>query len=128
MLSSMTVNTQNGEKLLEAKGRQDRLMAHAQLLVKNSNQRNFPIFILDEISRGLEPLGLWLLALSIEGDDVSIEGNALSHKAVGEFIQRLEESTMFGRLVRMETQPHTIHEDHVMQKFSLQFTTPGSKL
>jgi len=128
MLSSMIANTQNGEKLLEAQDRQGRLMAHAQFLAKNNKQRNLPILILDEISRSLESLDLWLLALSIEGNDVSIEGNALSHKAVGQFIQSLEESTMFGRLVRMETQPHTLHEDHVTQKFSLQFTTQGPEL
>ncbi|GJL63151.1 MAG: hypothetical protein NPIRA04_18050 [Nitrospirales bacterium] len=128
MLSSMIANTQNDKKRLEAKGRQSRLMPHAQFLAKDSRRRNLPILILDEISQSLEPLDLWLLALSIEGDDVFIEGKALSHKAVGQFIQSLEESRMFGRLIRMETQPHILHEDHVMQKFSLQFTTQGLAL
>jgi len=127
-LATMIANTGSGEMLLNAPDQSRRLMAQAQFLARTGEQQIFPIRILYEISRSAEPFGIWLSALSIEEDDVVIEGNALSHRDVGQFLQTLEESIMIGRLVRMETQPQTLHEDTIMQKFSLQFTTqrPGS--
>jgi len=127
MLASISANKSNDETLLDMQSRHDRLMAPAKFLAKYREDHYLPIRILDDISQSLEPLDLWLLALSIESDDVLIEGNALSHKDVGRFIQNLEESSSLKRLIKMETQPYIVDNDNVMQKFSLQFTTQISK-
>jgi len=88
------------------------------------DKKILPIAILDEISKSLEPLELWLVALSINQQDVSIEGQALSRKDVRQFIGILEENSIFGQLSRMETQPQH-SRGKVIQQFSLQFTTQG---
>ncbi|MGB0910864.1 MAG: PilN domain-containing protein [Nitrospirales bacterium] len=81
-----------------------------------------PIAVLDEVSSSLEPLELWLLTLSIDQPDVSIEGVALSSTDVSKFIGNLEDSSMFGQLIRMETHSRRIQGEGV-QHFTLQFTT-----
>ena len=86
----------------------------------DSREKFLPIQVLDEISRSIDPLEAWLIGLSIDGRDVSVEGWALSREDVTQFIRNLEEAVIFGHLMRMETQPQK-NNGRVVQQFSVQF-------
>ncbi|GJL56558.1 MAG: hypothetical protein NPIRA02_36900 [Nitrospirales bacterium] len=122
-LALLVANVEDSAQLVEKQDPSGRFTAYEQFWGKAREQQHIlPILILDELSRSLEPFGIWLIALSIEEDDVVLEGDALSHGDVGLFVQALEESSIFRQWVRMETQPHVNQHDNMMQKFSLQFT------
>ncbi len=120
MLAAVVTNNQTDESFRE---RQGQLRAYVEFLTRNDEEKYFSVFALDEISKSLEPLGVWLIALSVDQQDVVIEGKALSRKDIGRFIENIEESEVFGKLVKMETQLHGIIRGEVIRKFSLQFTT-----
>ncbi len=100
---------------------QDVLLTQAYSRRVHDDDSSVPIMVLDEVSKSLEPLALWLMALSIERHDVSIEGFALSRRDIAKFIGNLEGSSMFGQLIRMESHSHHINGEDV-QRFTLQFT------
>ncbi len=118
-LMALVEANRQGENL---KKRQDLLLAKTHSLTVHNEQHAMPIAVLDKVSNSLEPLELWLLTLSIDQPDVSIEGLAVSSTDVSTFIGNLEDSSIFGKLIRMETHPRHLHGSAV-QHFTIKFTT-----
>ena len=101
---------------------QDPLRTQVSSRTLQGDQPALPIVVFDEISKGLNPLGLWLEALTIERNEVSIQGFALTRRDVAKFIRNLETSSIFGALIRMETDSRHVHGEDI-QQFTVQFTT-----
>ncbi len=99
----------------------DPLITEVYSRMLQGDQHSLPIVVFDEISKSLEPLELWLVALTIEHNEVSIEGLALSRGDIAKFIRNLETSSIFGELIRMETDSRHIHGEDI-QQFTFQFT------
>ena len=117
-LANIITNNTEGHQLIE---KHAAMVAQRNFLAGQESLKYLPIHALDEISRSIDPLEVWLIGLSIDGQDVSIEGMSLSRKDVGQFITNLEASSIFSELIKMETQPQQSN-GRVIQQFSLQFT------
>lgn len=118
MLTTVGSGSRNDE--IEEKRRV--LRARSQLLAGNHAEKFLSVRVLDEISRSLDPLGLWLVALSIDEREVSIEGRALTRSAVSQFVKALEETSIFGEVKRLELRPQNMRAESLHQ-FVFIFTT-----
>ena len=115
-LTRVIKNNNKGQQL---RAKQAMMISQTPYL-PGSGGKFLPVQVLDEISRSIDPLEVWLIGLSLDGPDVSIEGRALSRGDVTQFIRNLEEASIFGHLIRMETQPQK-NNGRVLQQFSFQF-------
>ena len=109
------------EKLQRMRDISDQHQARAQLLEPTVQQKLFPVMTLDEISRSLSPLDVWLTALSIDQQQVSIEGKSLSRTDIHKFVENLEQSAIFASLTRLHIQPLPSIETEGLQQFSFEF-------
>lgn len=78
-----------------------------------------PIRVLDEISKNLEPLKLWLTGLSLEGSRVNLEGKAISNSEIVEFISNLKKSPVFSGVALVESR-QTLEGNIPVYQFTLQ--------
>jgi type IV pilus assembly protein PilN len=74
-----------------------------------------PVKVLDHVSQSLEPLKLWLVRLSIKGNDVELEGKALTNDDVVEFVNNLRRTEHFTNIRLVETRAGTEAKASVYQ-------------
>ncbi|HKW86219.1 MAG TPA: PilN domain-containing protein [Nitrospiraceae bacterium] len=86
------------KKLLEDKNR---------IIEQLEKARVGPVRVLDYVSRGLEPLKLWLVRLSIKGNNVEVEGRALTNDDVVEFVNNLRQTDYFSSILLRESRAGT---------------------
>ncbi len=77
-----------------------------------------PVELLEAVSRSV-PDGLWLLELKQTGLVVQIEGRATSLTALTDFVERLQTSGHFGRLVDIVTTNMEVVQDASVVRFAL---------
>ena len=92
-----------------------------QLLKPTVQQKLFPVMTMDEISRSLSQLDIWLTALSIDQEQVSIQGKSFSRSDIHTFMENLEQSAIFSKLTRLHIQPLQSIETESLQHFSFEF-------
>ena len=66
-----------------------------------------PVHVMDHISRSLEPLKLWIVRLSVKGNDVELEGRALTNDEIVEFVNNLRRTEYFSSVRLAETRSGT---------------------
>jgi type IV pilus assembly protein PilN len=54
-----------------------------------------PVKVLDHVSHSLEPLKLWLVRVGMNGQDIDLEGRALTNDDVVEFVNNLRRTDYF---------------------------------
>ncbi len=74
------------KKLLEDKNR---------IIEQLEKRRGGPVKVLDEISKGLDPLKLWLTRLTVKGKKVTLQGKALENDDVVGFVNNLRRGEVF---------------------------------
>lgn len=62
-----------------------------------------PVRILDYVSQSLEPLKLWIVRLHAKGKEVEVEGRALTHDDIAEFVTNLRRTDYFDSVRLLET-------------------------
>ena len=74
------------KKLLEDKNR---------IIDQLEKSRVGPVKVLDYVSQSLEPLKLWLVRVGVNGQNIDLEGRALTNDDVVEFVNNLRRTDYF---------------------------------
>ena len=74
-----------------------------QIIEQLKKNQSGPVRVLDEISRNLEPLKIWLVSLSVTGGSVQIDGMAITNTDIVEFISGLKASKNFTDISLIES-------------------------
>lgn len=100
------------KKLLEDKNR---------VIDELEKSRAGPVRVLDYVSQSLNPLNLWLTRLSVKGNDIELEGRALTNDDVVTFVNNLRQADYFGNIRLVESRSGTESKLNVYQ-FKLNLT------
>lgn len=82
------------DRVEELVAERSRLEQYVGLIHALRRSQRGPIHMLDQLSRAI-PEGLWLAQLDQDGDEVIVEGRALTLSALSEFVANLERSGYF---------------------------------
>ena len=82
--------------------------------------RSGPVKVLDQVSRSIEPLKLWLLKLSLTNGTVEIEGRALTNDDIVEFVNNLRRTEAFNSIQLVESRASTENKINLFS-FKLKF-------
>ena len=103
----------------------DKLKERSKQVEQIINARTNPKQILEKIARSI-PEDIWLKTLKIDKDSkILIEGSAGTYTSIGEFVQRANESTYFGKtlsLVSSKTEQESSDNENRIENFNLQGT------
>jgi type IV pilus assembly protein PilN len=69
--------------------------------------RTGPVRVMDYVSQGVDPLKLWIVRLNMKGNDVELEGRALTNDDVVEFVNNLRRTNYFTNIRLAETRSGT---------------------
>lgn len=86
------------KKLLEDKNK---------IIDQLEKSRGGPVRVMDYVSQSLDPLKLWLVSMSVKGNDVELDGRALTNDDVVEFVNNLRRTDFFGSIRLSETRSAT---------------------
>ncbi len=103
------------KKLLEDKNR---------IIEQLEKSRSGPVRVLDYVSQSLEPLKVWLVRLSVQGNNVELEGRALSNDDIVEFVNNLRRTDYFANIRLLESRSAQESKINVYQ-FKLGFALKG---
>jgi type IV pilus assembly protein PilN len=108
-------NFEQRKKLLEDKNR---------IIDQLEKARVGPVKVLDHVSQSLDPLKLWLVRVSINGQDIDLEGRALTNDDVVEFVNNLRRTDYFMNINLHESR--SVQESQVgVYSFKLGFRLKG---
>ncbi|HEV8540230.1 MAG TPA: PilN domain-containing protein, partial [Nitrospiraceae bacterium] len=96
---------------LNKKALEDKNRAIEQL----EKARAGPVHVMDHISRSLEPMKLWIVRMSVKGNDVELEGRALSNDDIVEFVNNLHRTEYFSTIRLAETRSSTEAKVNIYQ-------------
>ena len=104
-----TKSTQVAKLKEQVKAVQDFEEKKRQLEAKNriidelEKSRTGPVKVLDHVSQSLNPLKVWLVRMSLKGNNVELEGRAMTNDDVVEFVNNLRRTEQFGAIKLMES-------------------------
>lgn len=93
-------------KLLEDKNR---------IIDQLEKSRSGPVRVLDHVSQSLDPLKLWLVGLSVKGNNVELDGRALTNDDVVEFVNNLRRTDYFSSIQLLESRSASESKVNVYQ-------------
>jgi type IV pilus assembly protein PilN len=85
---------ENNKKVLEEKNR---------VIEQLKKNQGVPVRLLDEISRSMDPLKIWLSAITEQESKVDIDGKAITNSDVVEFINKLKNTRFFTDIQLIES-------------------------
>ena len=100
------------------------LVTRSHLMDQSFRKKIVPVTLMDVISRSLDPLNLWLHRVSVNGENVEINGRGGKPEDVLTFVNTLERSQIWRNLLGIETKTESFQGLAVYQ-FSLRFTLDG---
>jgi len=103
------------KKLLEDKNR---------IIDQLEKSRGGPVRVMDFVSQSLDPLKLWLVSMTVKGNEVELDGRALTNDDVVEFVNNLRRTEFFGAIRLAETRSSTEGKANVFH-FKLNLTLKG---
>jgi len=103
------------KKMLEDKNR---------IIDQLEKSRVGPVKVMDHVSQSLEPLKLWLVRVGVTGQNIDIEGRALSNDDVVEFVNNLRRTDYFTDINLQESRAAVESQISVYQ-FKLGFRLKG---
>ena len=80
--------------------------------------------LLDSISRSVNPLSLWLLRLELDETNVEIQGRGLRGRDIQSFVDSLERTTIWEKLLVIEMDKES-YQGVPVYRFGLRFTIKG---
>jgi type IV pilus assembly protein PilN len=83
-----------------------------------------PVKVLDHVSQSLEPLKLWLVKVGVNGQNIDLEGRALTNDDVVEFVNNLRRTDYFTDINLQESRAALESQISVYQ-FKLGFRLKG---
>jgi type IV pilus assembly protein PilN len=83
-----------------------------------------PVKVLDHVSQSLEPLKLWLVRVSLNGQNIELEGRAMTNDDVVEFVNNLRRTDYFMNIDLQESKAATENQINIYQ-FKLGFRLKG---
>jgi len=83
-----------------------------------------PVKVLDHVSQSLDPLKLWLVRVGVNGQNIDLEGRALSNDDVVEFVNNLRRTDYFTNIDLQESRSAVESQLSVYQ-FKLAFRLKG---
>jgi type IV pilus assembly protein PilN len=86
--------------------------------------RGGPVRVMDFVSQSLDPLKLWLVSMSVKGNEVELDGRALTNDDVVEFVNNLRRTEFFGAIRLAETRSSAEGKTNVFH-FKLHLTLKG---
>lgn len=103
-------------KQVEDFERKKKLLEDKNRIIEQLEKARFgPVRVLDYVSRSLEPLKLWLVRLSIKGNNVEVEGRALTNDDVVEFVNNLRQTDYFSSIQLRESRSGTEGKINIYQ-------------
>jgi type IV pilus assembly protein PilN len=103
------------KKLLEDKNR---------IIDQLEKSRVGPVKVLDHVSQSLDPLKLWLVRVAVNGQNIDLEGRALTNDDVVEFVNNLRRTDYFTDINLHESRSAVESQISVYQ-FKLGFRLKG---
>lgn len=101
-----------------------RLEDQNRIIDQLEKSRGGPVRVMDFVSQSLDPLKLWLVSMTVKGNDVELEGRALTNDDVVEFVKNLRRTDYFGTIRLGETRSATEGKTGLFQ-FRLSLSTKG---
>ncbi len=74
-----------------------------EVIEQLKKNQSVPVRLLDNLSRSLDPLKIWLNNISAQGIQVDIDGKAITNSDIVELINRLKDSKMFSDVQLIES-------------------------
>jgi type IV pilus assembly protein PilN len=105
-------NFENNKKILEEKNR---------IIEQLKKNQGAPVRLLDDISRSMDPLKIWLTTISAQGSQVDIDGKAITNSDIVEFINNLKNTKFFSDIQLIESR-QDIELNVPIYKFKLRCT------
>lgn len=87
-------NYENNKKALEEKNR---------IIEQLKKNQGVPVRLLDEISRSMDPLKIWLGSITAQGSQVDIDGKAITNSDIVEFINKMKNTNFFTDIQLIES-------------------------
>src|SRR5689334_14353316 len=83
-----------------------------------------PVKVMDHVSQSLEPLKLWLMRVAVTGQNIELEGRALTNDDVVEFVKNLRRTDYFADISLQESRAAVESQVSLFQ-FKLAFRLKG---
>ena len=83
--------------------RRKQLEAKNRIIDQLEKSRTGPVKVLDHVSQSLNPLKVWLVRMNLKGNNVELEGRALTNDDIVEFVNNLRRTDQFGAIKLMES-------------------------
>jgi type IV pilus assembly protein PilN len=83
-----------------------------------------PVKVLDHVSQSLEPLKLWLVRVGVNGQNIDLEGRALTNDDVVEFVNNLRRTDYFTDINLQESRA-ALESQITVYQFKLVFRIKG---
>jgi type IV pilus assembly protein PilN len=83
-----------------------------EIIEKLTRNQSMPVKILDEMSKRLVD-GVWLRAMTISRDNISVDGVGFTNADIVNFVQTLKESELFNNVVLLETRQGKLEGEEV---------------
>ncbi len=103
------------KKLLEDKNR---------IIDQLEKSRAGPVRVLDYVSQSIEPLRIWLVRLNVKGNNIEVEGKAMTNDDVVAFVNNLRKTDYFTNIWLQESRSATDNKVSVYQ-FKVGFSLKG---
>jgi type IV pilus assembly protein PilN len=85
---------EKNKKILEDKNR---------IIEQLKKNQGAPVRLLDELSKSMEPLKIWLTTVSEQGPQVEVEGKAITNSDIVEFINNMKNTKFFTDIQLIES-------------------------
>ena len=102
----------------QASARRGELTERLALISRLRSDQKGPLSLLETVSRSL-PDGLWLLDLTQKGYGVQIEGRATTLTAVTDFVEKMQNSSLFKHPVEIVTTSMEAVEEASLVRFAI---------
>lgn len=102
---------QLNEKIKEVKNYEalnEKFKARKQVIEDLRKNQSVPVKVLDEVSMRLTE-GIWLRTLTINADNVTINGTGFNNNDIVTWVQALKDSPMFTEIILQSTQKQVVN-------------------
>lgn len=112
------------KKVDDFEQKKKRLEDQNRIIDQLEKSRAGPVRVMDFVSQSLDPLKLWLVSMTVKGNDVELEGRALTNDDVVEFVKNLRRTDYFSTIRLGETRSATEGKTGLFQ-FKLSLSGKG---
>jgi type IV pilus assembly protein PilN len=112
------------KQVAEFEQRKKQLEDKNRIIDQLEKSRVGPVKVMDHVSQSLEPLKLWLVRVGVTGQNIDIEGRALTNDDVVEFVNNLRRTDYFMDINLLESRA-AVESQVSLYQFKLGFRLKG---